>query len=63
MNIDVLWKMSSDIDKCEVIAFNKGPLAHPGYARGGIFLKCVQENRYFGVEVQSNLNFENHITS
>jgi hypothetical protein len=69
MNIDALhgwstrWKMPFNTDKCEVITFSKGPSANPEYSLGGSPLNCVQQTRYLGIEMQSNLKFDKHIAS
>jgi len=72
-NIDALhkwsmkWKMPFTTEKCEVIVFSKAPKAYPvfdpSYALGGTPLKCRQEIKYLGIILQSNLKFEQHITS
>ena len=69
MKIDALhewsnkWTMPFNTKKCEVIILGKGSLTDPEYTLGGIPLKCVQQTRYLGVEMQSNLRFEQHITT
>ena len=66
MKIDALhewsnkWTMPFNTKKCEVIILGKGSLTDPEYTLGGIPLKCVQQTRYLGVEMQSNLRFEQH---
>jgi hypothetical protein len=58
----VRWKMPFNTDKCEVIVFNKGSSPTPSYTLGDSKLKCVDETRYLGITVQSNLKFNKHIT-
>ena len=64
MKIDALhewsnkWTMPFNTKKCEVIILGKGSLTDPEYTLGGIPLKFVQQTRYLGVEMQSNLRFE-----
>ena len=57
----VQWKMPFNTTKCEVIVFNNRNKPLPNYTIGGNILKCVQETRYLGVTIQSDLKFNNHI--
>ena len=66
MNINALhdwstkWKMPFNTNKCEIIAFSNRTQADPMYTLGGNPLKYVQEARYFGIQMQSNLRFDKH---
>ena len=54
------WKMPFNTSKCEVIVFGK-PSVDPHYTLNGIPLRCVEETKYLGVIIQSDLNFDSHI--
>ena len=49
-------------NKCEIIAFSNRTQADPMYTIGGNPLRYVQEARYFGIQMQSNLRFDKHIS-
>ena len=58
------WCMSFNIDKCSVLVFNptqSSPQAE--YKLNDTALAVVQETKYLGVVLQSNLKFNNHIQS
>jgi len=67
-NIDALYnwstknKMPFNKTKCEVITFNQGKTPLPSYSIGGQALRCVDETKYLGVILQSDLKFKKHIT-
>ena len=48
-------------NKCEIIAFSNRTQADPMYTLGGNLLRYVQEARYFGIQMQSNLRFDKKI--
>ena len=56
------WKMPFNTDKCEVIVFSKVSSSTPNYSLGGSKLKCVDDTKYLGITLQSNLKFDKHIT-
>ena len=55
--------MPFNTTKCEVIVFNNKNMQPPTYTLGGHTLNCVQETKYLGVLIQSDLKFSHHITS
>jgi len=59
--------MPFNTGKCEVIVLSKTPKTYPvfdpSYALGGTPLKRRQEIKYLGIILQSNLKFEQHVTS
>ena len=68
MNINALhdwptkWKMPFNTNKCEIIAFGNRTQADPMYTFGSNPLRYVQEARYLGIQMQSNLRFDKHIS-
>ena len=68
MNINALhdwstkWKMPFITNKCEIIAFSNRTQADSLYTLGGNLLRYVQEARYLGIQMQSNLRFDRHIS-
>ena len=67
-NIDALhawadtWGMSFNVSKCSVMLFNQ-TLKSPSsdYRLGNVPLDIVQQTKYLGVLLQSDLKFSNHI--
>ena len=57
------WKMPFNVSKCEVITFNNHNRPQPCYNLGGIPLKSVQQTKYLGVVIQSDLKFNGHISA
>jgi len=54
------WKMSFNVTKCKVIAFQaRRPV--PEYTMNNIALEHTDHCKYLGVTLQSNLRFNNHI--
>jgi hypothetical protein len=69
-NIDALemwahtWKMLFNVAKCSVMTFNQrkeSPQAD--YTLAGVQLEVVDETKYLGVVLQSNLKFNSHIAA
>ena len=67
-NIDAMeewantWLMSFNVSKCSIMAFNqKQELPSPSYTLANTPLDVVQETKYLGVIIQSNLKFHTHI--
>ena len=64
-NIDALhawadtWGMSFIVSKCSVMLFNQTPSSD--YRLGNVLLEIVQQTKYLGVLLQSDLKFSNHI--
>ena len=56
-------KMPFNTAKCEVIAFNSRGNLPPSYMIGEHSLNYVDEIKYLGVVMQSNLKFDGHIAS
>ena len=56
-------KMPFNTAKCEVIAFNSRGNLLPSYKIGEHSLNYVDEIKYLGVVMQSNLKFNRHIAS
>ena len=54
--------MPFNTNKCEIIAFSNITQADPMYTLGGNQLRYVQEARYLGIQMQSNLRFDKHIS-
>ena len=54
--------MPFNTNKCEIIAFSNRTQADPIYTLGGNSLRYVQETRYLGIQMQSNLRFDKHIS-
>jgi len=55
--------MPFNTTKCEVIVFNDKSQQPPTYTIGGYPLNCVNEAKYLGVLIQSDLKFTHHINS
>ena len=49
-------------NKCEIIALSNRTQADSMYTLGGNSLRYVQEVRYFGIQIQSNLRIDKHIS-
>ena len=56
-------KMPFNTAKCEVRAFNSRESLPPSYKIGEHSLNYVDEIKYLGVVMQSNLKFNRHIAS
>jgi len=58
----ILNKMPFNTKKCKFIVFGKQEHL-PTYSIGGHKLECVEETKYLGVTMQSNLKFNTHISN
>ena len=54
--------MPCKTNKCEIIAFSNRTQADPRYMLGDNSLRYVQEARYLGIQIKSNLRFDMHIS-
>ena len=54
--------MPFNTNKCEIIAFSNRTQADPRYMLGDNSLRYVQEARYLGIQIKSNLRFDMHIS-
>ena len=67
MNINALhdwstkWKMLFNTNKWEIVVFSNRTQTDPMYTLGDNTLRYVQEARYFGIQMQSNLRFDKKI--
>ena len=57
------WGMSFNTNKCSVMVFNQSQASpDPKYLLGNTPLEVVQQSKYLGVLLQSDLRFTNHIS-
>ena len=54
------WKMPFNDNKCHAIAFGNKTFL-PSYKLGNTSLEWVEETKYLGVTIQTNLKFDKHI--
>lgn len=56
------WKMDFNVAKCSIMVFN-GKGTTPKYKLGSEILEHVEQTKYLGVTIESNLKFSSHIAN